>query len=429
MKFSKWRLAGVALGLVFTALGAVAFPFSGAGAKDGSPLSHRKAKNVILLIGDGMGAAHREAIRLATQGLNGTTAMDSLPYSGLVHTHSDDPNGFITDSAAAATAIATGVKTYNGAIGVDANGKPVETVLEAAKRAGKSTGLVTTSQVTDATPAAFAAHVKDRSEQSEIARQFIENSRVDVILGGGEDYWYPSGDPGKFPDNPAEDPSEASKGTKGNLVAQAKQLGYTYVSNEKELNAAKGNKLLGLFANEEMFQQRPEGEGDLYNPRVSLPDMTKKAIDTLSKNKKGFFLVVEEEAIDEMSHENNAALMIQSGQAFDRAVAVAKSYTQRHPDTLVIATADHDCGGLAIEAADNSDESGDGKTISSEDGPFPIAHTDKKFYLDWTTTGHTGVDVPLTAMGPGAAQLIGVYENTYIHDAIWKALGLHKSHR
>lgn len=267
-----------------------------------------------------MGAAQRNAIRLATVGDHGELAMDSMPYVGLIHTSSSVP---ITDSAASATAYASGVKTYNGAIGMNADKKTVQTIMEYAQAAGKSTGVVTTSQITDATGAAFGAHVEDRSKQSDIALQLLTKSKVDVLLGGGEDLWYPAGNPGEFPDEPAEDPSEKSKGTQGNLVDKAKQLGYTYVTNKTDMQNAKGSKLLGLFANEEMFQQKPEGEGDIYSPVVPLPEMTKKAIDTLSKNNKGFFLMVEEEGTDEFAHANNAKMTIKAGQALDRSVQVA----------------------------------------------------------------------------------------------------------
>ncbi|MGW9019832.1 alkaline phosphatase, partial [Priestia megaterium] len=321
-------------------------------------LNNGKAKNVILFVGDGMGTDHRDVIRLATVGTNGKLAMDDMPVEGRVHTSSG--SSFVTDSAAAATAIASGVKSYNGAVGVNMKGKPVQTVLEKAKLSGKATGLVTTSQVTDATPAAFGAHVSNRSAQSDIAKQYLENSKVDVILGGGEDYWYPAGSPGSYPDAPPEDKEEGSKGTKGNLVNKAQKLGYTYVDNANELKYAKGQKVLGLFANEEMFQQAPEGEGDVYNPTVSLRDMTKKAIDTLSQNKKGFFLVVEEEGIDEMAHNNNASLTIKAGQQLDDTVKMAKKYAKTHPDTLVLVTADHSTGGLSLETTDKNDESGDG---------------------------------------------------------------------
>jgi alkaline phosphatase len=132
-----------------------------------------KAKNVIFMMGDGMGPAHRDAIQLATVGAYDRLAMDQLPIEGMVGTNSADPETYVTDSAAAATSLATGVKTYNGAIGVDAQGREVRNIVEQAKAAGKSVGLVTTSQVTDASPAGFAAHVEDRSQHREIARQYI----------------------------------------------------------------------------------------------------------------------------------------------------------------------------------------------------------------------------------------------------------------
>lgn len=295
--------------------------------------------------------------------------------------------------------------------------------------AGKATGLVTSSQVTDATPASFGAHVADRDDQSEIARQYLEGSQPDVILGGGEDYWYPEGNTGAFPDEPAEDPEEKSAGTKGNLVEQAQDLGYEYVTDAAGLQAASEPKLLGLFANEEMFQANPEGEGAIYDPTVPLPQMTQKAIETLSQNPEGFFLMVEEEGIDEMAHQSNAPLTVKAGQQLDEAVTVAKSYAESNPDTLVIVAADHETGGLAIEDTneiqddpDYPNESGEGRT--AEDGPFPVANSDKQFLVDWTTANHTAEDVPVTAMGPGGESLVGVYENTHIYNAMLDALGL-----
>jgi alkaline phosphatase len=379
-----------------------------------------KAKNVVLFVGDGMGTAQRDAIRLATVGETGQLAMDSMPYVGLIHTSSTTA---ITDSAASATAYASGVKTYNGAIGVDANKKSVKTIMEYAKDKGMSTGLVTTSQITDATPAAFASHVEDRSKQSDIALQYLTKSKVDVLLGGGEDFWFPAGNTGAFKDETPADPSEKSKGTQGDLVKKAKSLGYTYVTNKTDMSKAKG-KLLGLFANEEMFQQKPEGQGDVYNPIVSLPDMTKKALDTLSTNKKGFFLMVEEEATDEMAHNNNAKLTIKAGQELDKSVKVAKDFAKQHPDTLVLVLADHETGGFSVEEVDASDESTDGATISGEDGPFAIANSKMSFVVDWTTSGHTGVDVPVTVTGAGAEIFSGIYENTQIFNKLAQAMGI-----
>jgi len=247
-----------------------------------------------------------------------------------------------------------------------------------------------------------------------------------VILGGGEDRWYPAGNPGAFPDKPPEDPTEKSSSTEGNLVNRAKNLGYQYVTSEQELEQANGKKVLGLFANEEMFQQRPEGQGAVYDPRVPLPVMTREAIRLLSRDPQGFFLFVEEEAIDEMSHSNNAPLTIKSGQKLDRSVAVAGEFANEDKKTLQIVTADHECGGLTVEEPIATDENGDeiAGNISGEDGPFDVADSDYRFFMDWTTTEHTGVDVPLTAKGPGSGRLTGNYENTEVYHAMSAVLGV-----
>lgn len=378
------------------------------------------ARNVIFLHGDGMGPSQRELTRLATKGKDGELVMDQLKYAGVVHTDSADPEEAVTDSAAAATAYASGVRTYNGAIGVDVDGRPVPTLLERARAAGKSTGLVTTAQVTDASPAAFGAHVPDRAQQSEIARQYLENSKPDVILGGGEDRWLPPGQPGAYPDNPPKDPTEQSSGDRGNLIQRAQQLGYEYVSDRAQLRRSRARKLLGLFANEEMFEQRPEGGGDIYEPVVPLDEMTSKALSIVSRDRDGFFLMVEEEGIDEFAHRNNAEKTIQTGRALDRAVDVALRFAATHPRTLIVVAADHETGGLAIENVDAGDESGDG--VSGEDGPFPIADSKLQFTVDWTSGQHSGESTPLTANGPGARKLARVQKNTEVHDAILDAM-------
>lgn len=399
-----------------------------ASARQATPVSGTgAARNVIFMLGDGMGLAQRTAGQLATVGAYDRLTMDTLPVSGIVGTNASDPEDVVTDSAAGATSYATGVKTFNGAISVDVDGNPVPTILELAKAAGKSVGVVTTSQVTDASPAAFGSHVSDRGDQSEIARQFIEETEIDVILGGGEDRWLPEGSAGAYPDNPPEDTEEQSSSDKGDLIARAQELGYTYVSDAEGLTSATGPKLLGLFANEEMFQQNPEGEGDVYDPVVTLDQMVGKAIEILSQNENGFFLFVEEEAVDEMAHSNNAPLMIKAVQELDRAVGVALDYVTANPDTLLIVTADHETGGLTIEGLDNPeypDESGD--DVSAEDGPTMVAGSGYEFIMDWTTTGHTASPVPLTATGPGSEQLDGVYENTDVFVTMVDAMGLER---
>jgi alkaline phosphatase len=377
----------------------------------------RPARNVIFMVGDGMAAAHREAARLNLAGLTGRLAMDRLPYSGLMTTSPDDPEDVVTDSAAAASAWATGVATYNGAISVDVDGNPLPVLGAQAKAAGKRTGLVTTAQVTDATPAAFFSNSTDRAAQDDIARQYLDVSHPDVILGGGEDWWLPAGTPGAYPDQPAEDPTEGSRGTQGNLIERARAAGYTYVSTPAQLAAAPDRgRLLGLFSNQEMFQQRPEGEGDVYSPVADLATMTRTALANLERSRNGFFLLVEEEGIDEFAHNNNGARVLQTMASLDRTVALVRSYIAAHPDTLLIVVGDHECGGLTVEDVDAADESGTG--VSTEDGPFPVRGSDKQFVMDWTTTSHTGVDLPLTAAGPGADRLTGKFPNTYVHDVL-----------
>jgi alkaline phosphatase len=381
-----------------------------------------KAKNVIFLHGDGMGVSHRELIRLATKGRDGQLAMNELRYAGLSSTDPDDPEEAVTDSAAGATAFASGVRTFNGAVGVDADGRPVPTLLERARAVGKSTGLVTTAQVTDASPAAFGAHVPDRAQQSEIALQFLTGSKPDVILGGGEDRWLPPGNPGAYPDNPPKDPTEQSSSDRGNLIEQAQGLGYEYVSDRQALEQSRARRLLGLFANEEMFEQRAEGQGDIYDPVVPLDEMTDKALSIVSRDRDGFFLFVEEEGIDEFAHRNNAEKTIVAGEALDRTVELAVRFAATHPGTLLVVAGDHETGGLAIENVDEADESGDG--VSAEDGPFPLPGTDLEFTVDWTTGQHTGAATPVTAEGPGARAFARFQRNTDVHDSILAAMRL-----
>lgn len=366
-----------------------------------------RAKNVILFIGDGMGSIQREAARKLT---GHPLTMDSLPVLGSVGTSSADPEALVTDSAAAGTALATGIKTYNGAISIGLDGQRLTTILELAKQTGKSTGLVTTCQITDATPAAFAAHVPERSDHSEIARQYIEETGVDVILGGGEDFWYPEGISGAFPDDPGGDPAEYSRGTRGNLVSRAQELGYDYVTSAAGLERSPGGKILGLFANQNLFEAHRPGEGDSYDPPVSLADLTSKTLDVLGRDSEGFFVMIEEAAVDRMAHKNNARLAIQGVLELDAAIEVAIAFTREHPETLLVVTADHECGGLEFC-----------------DPALPEAAADEtlgRLGLRWTTLNHTPVHVPLNAAGPGSERLAGDLDNTDLFAAIVDALSI-----
>jgi alkaline phosphatase len=373
------------------------------------------AQNVILLIGDGMGAAHRTAARLYSVGRQGQLAMDTLPIAGMARTWSTE--SVVTDSAAAGTALATGVKTFNMAIAVDPDGNPVQTILEKAQEAGKSVGLVTTDSLADATPATFAAHNADRNDHLGIALDMFDHN-VDVLLGGGEDYLLPVGTPGCYPD-------DGDRTDNRNLIDEAVAEGYTHVCNEADFNAvdpSATDKLLGTFADTAMA--RP------YAP--SLADMAAKAIAILSKNPKGFFLMVEGARIDKAAEVNDALNTLGDTVGFDRAVKAALDFQAGHPDTLVIVTADHATGGLAIEDVPQDeacpeplpDDPRECKNAFQEDGPFE-ERGGAKFWLDWTTTvHHTGEDVPVTAAGPHAADLVGYYENTHIFQVMREALAL-----
>jgi len=399
------------------------------------PISQGIARNVILFIGDGMGQAHRFAGQLLSAGRDGKLAMDRLAVFGQMGTMSADPQSFVTDSAAAATAIATGVKTVNGAVSIDPEGRERLTILELAKSSGRAVGLVTTCQLTDATPAAFASHVPHRIDQSEIARQYIERNQVDVLLGGGAVHWFPTGH--RLPGSISSDGLARGLGTKGNLVERAGELGYEFVSDAAGLKQSlalsrrgSNRPLLGLFSPQEFFVQAAEGLGAAYDPPVALADLTASAITVLSERAEGFFLMVEESAIDRMCHRNNAAVTLKGVLELDRAVQVALAFANRTPNTLVIVTADHECGGLAIAGSEDQPypyEPGGGlldTLLAGEDGPFPVADSNYGFVVGWATTGHTAAPVPITAAGPGAERLSGALENTDLFHALVAAMDL-----
>jgi len=360
-------------------------------------LIHDNARNIILLIGDGMGEGQRSAARWYSGGLDGELAMDQLSAQGLANTASAD--NLITDSAASATAMATGVKTNNGVIGMDPENRVLETILERAKMHGKSVGLVTTVQVTHATPAAFSAHVPSRSMTDAIALQLL-SSGVDIILGGGEDDFLPNSTIGCYPGS--------GKRTDGrDLIEEAISTGYTYVCDTdgfSALNTVETSRLIGLFADEGL--QRP------YTP--SLEQMTEMAIAILSQDPDGFFLMVEGGQIDWACHTQDAENAIGDTLEFDRAVARAVEFAQTEPRTLVIVTADHETGGMNV----SENPSG----LPGEDGPFSMPDGGQ-FYINWTTVSHTSAPVPVSAQGPAADLAIGEYENTYIYDIVLASAG------
>jgi len=358
--------------------------------------AHPKTNNIILLIGDGMGEAHRLAARWALVGKKGKLAMDEMPVRGSLRTNS--ANDKITDSAAAATAMATGVTTNNGIIGMDAELRPVMTILEKAQERGMAVGLVTTTQIAHATPGAFAAHVSSRKAKPEIAQQMLSKG-VDVMLGGGENDFLPTTENGCFP--------KAGKRTDSrNLTREAVADGYTYLCEPLVLQSFKAvasTKLLGLFADKGMT--RP------FSP--TLAEMAQKAIDILSQDPDGFFLMIEGGQIDWASHDNDAAAVIASTIGFDRAVKAAKDFASANGDTLIIVTADHETGGMKVSSTPSG--------LPGEDGPF-LTPDAKKFYVNWSTDEHTSSKVPVTAQGPGSTALMGKQDNTSVYRAMQDAL-------
>jgi alkaline phosphatase len=352
-----------------------------------TPDATGRPRAIILLIGDGMGEFQRTAARWTAVGQDGQLAMDAMPVSGWSRTGS--ANSAITDSAAAATALATGVKTNNGVISLDPYGNTLTTILERAQARGMAVGLVTTVQMAHATPAAFASHVSSRGMMTEIASQMVDH-QVDVLLGGGEDEFLPTSEQGCYPEW-----GERSDGR--DLISEAVAAGYTHVCTPAAFaeTPITATRLLGLFADEGMT--RP------YSP--TLAQMTQKSIDILSQDPDGFFLMVEGGQIDWACHANDATNAISDTVGFDEAVAVAQAYASLNTDTLVIVTADHETGGMSVSLS------------SGEDGPFPIADGGT-FYVNWTTSGHTAVNVPTTAQGMFSTLLAGTDENTHIHDVM-----------
>jgi alkaline phosphatase len=292
-----------------------------------------QARNIILMIGDGMGpgqlgAAWLYSNRILGKELHMVEVMQSGRTAYLVN---DTADAIVTESAAAATQIATGVKAAAGAVSVAADGRtPVKTILELAKERGMATGLVTTSGITDATPAAFAAHVAHRSDEASVAAQQLQLG-VDVLLGGGKRFFLPEAAGGKRRDG-------------RDLLEEARRAGYAVVGTAGELWQASGPKLLGLFNMGDMaFELDRAGTAE-----PSLAEMSARTLEVLARNPLGFFVMIEGGQIDSAAHRNDAVGTVRDTLAFDEAVGVALDFQRRNPDTLLIVTADHETGGMAI---------------------------------------------------------------------------------
>lgn len=339
-----------------------------------------RVERIIYMIGDGMGIAHISATQIAQdyEPLN----MERAEYVGLCKTYS--ANSRITDSAAAGTALATGHKTNNGMIGVTPDSLPQPSIRERAERAGMATGVIATYPVTNATPAAFVAHVDYRHKEDEIATYYLSNE-LDVFMGGGSKRF-----------NQRADSLD--------LFAALREKGYTIAFDLSELEGVSEGKV-ALLPTEDSMPSALSGRDNF------LPEATAKALEILTANAKadrtGFFLMVEGSQIDGKAHGHDLEGMVAEIRDFDAAVKVAFDYADNHPGTLVVVTADHETGGL---------------TIVNGNRKFDI----KDHHVDyaWTTGGHTGGMVPIFAYGTGAENFSGVFENTDLPKIMLQLLGL-----
>ena len=433
------KIVGIALALAVTTVGI------GSIAKDEKVSAENKpmAKNVIMLIADGMST---EAVTIARWYNNGQPlAMDEIS-TGAVRTYWE--RGPITDSAPGGTAYSTGKKTLNKYVGTDSNNKPLATILEEAKQEKKATGLVATSEIPHATPADFSAHIDARSNYDAIIRQQIGND-IDVVLGGGYTY---------------SDPMQAA----------IKAKGYDYVKNREAMNSSTSNKLWGMFAGTAMaYDLDRENDAKLKSEEPTIDEMTKKAIDVLSKDQDGFFLMVEGSKIDWAAHANDATGIVTDILAFDKAVKTAVDFAKKDANTVVVVTTDHGNSGISIgmnaegfsydsatfdetvnklkgakattekfnAIIKDKDDAFITKAVADYYGITDLKENDKvkefsliksgkinkvisdRAKVGFTTTGHTGEDVYLGVYAPaGIEKLKGIVENTEVNKYMQRVL-------
>lgn len=347
------------------------------------------ARSVILFIGDGMGVQLMSiAVLYAEKELDSDLNMIRLAdrgATGLVITSSADK--LVTDSAASGTAIATGVMTNNGVVGMDPHGGVLQNLFEVAVWEGKAVGVVTTTSVTDATPASFMAHVRQRGEHEEIARQIVEGS-VDVILGGGRMYFQP--------------PPQGERKDANDMIEVARDRGYEIAFTAEDLESAGRGSLIGLFAPDVMPFELDRDQAAV----PSLAQMTMKALDILDDDPDGFMLVVEGGRIDHAAHGNSIEDALADLFAFDEAVGQAMAYQQRDSTLTIVITADHETGGPAITGTSHAYPNYD--TLDE-------IEAGKSEFLRWISGHHTATMVPVFAAGPGAVRFTGVQHNTELH--------------
>lgn len=338
-----------------------------------------EVKNIIYMIGDGMGLAHVSMLQI--EGGYEPTVFDQADNVALITTYS--ANNRVTDSAAAGTALASGFKTNNSMVGVTPDSVAVRSIMEKAHDKGFATGIAVTCYLQHATPAAFYAHLMDRDDKQKANEDFVK-SGVDVAFGGGRVYFE------RF----------------DSLYVQTlTDAGYKVLLDEVELATAEGDKVIGLFADRSM-NKILEGRGEY------LANATEKALELLDANVKknkreGFVLMVEGSKIDFRSHDGESPAILAEMQDFQKAIEVAKKYVDEHPGTLLVVTADHETGGM---------------TINSGNSNFRMAESGIEY--KYSTISHTGVMVPVYLYGTGAEVVNGVMDNTELSWALQRLIGV-----
>ena len=322
------------LRFALAAVAACAVALAGCASVPGSEGRVQTPKNIIIMFADGAAPTQWDFGRYSSKVLRqrpfvSTEHVFREGSVGLLVTGSND--AYVTDSAAAASAMATGVKVANGVVSIAPDGRSLPTVMEAAKAQGKRIGLVTTATIYDATPAAFSVHAKSRDDSQALVDQYLA-LEPDVLMGGGAEYFLPEG------------VSRGRRKDGRDIIAAFRARGYEVVRNTAQLHAAAGAKLLGLFADEFMAF---EIDRDPANEPTTA-EMAAVALNALSKNgPNGFVLLVENENVDTAGHANDAAPLMRALWAFDDAVKVALEFQRNSPDTLVIVTGDHETGGFS----------------------------------------------------------------------------------
>ena len=337
-----------------------------------------RPRNVILMIGDGMGVGQASAASAMLHGPDGGLFVESAPITGLVRTLAG--NELVTDSAAASTAMATGFKAPKTSISILVDGRRPSTLMEAAKASGLATGVLTTSGLADATPAGFLVHAEDRYQYADIFSKILETDN-DILMGGNWIHHHKAKHDQEYLD------------LVGRVVELGTAAGFHVIQDESGLASAT-TPVLALF--------EPRGDSaDGHGPELTTT--SRFLLDTLGAGDEGFFALIESEVTDGSGHKNNISAVVDAVREFDDAVALTVRWAEARGDTLVIVTADHDTGGLGVVNGDY------GKGVAE---------------VRWATDLHTGQWVPLFAFGPGAEQFSGVMDNTDIGVLIAKLLGI-----